>query len=158
VVLAVQPSATEWLVPLMPVPLTVTTGAVLVAVLTTVTAPLNVPVLFGAKTMFMVALWPAASVAPLMPLVTLKPVPLMLTPEMITAELPVLVSRTPRVVLSPTVSLPKFRFEVDDTSDIVDPEPVPLNATVTKTAPPLFLSVKAPVDAPDAVGLNPIAK
>jgi hypothetical protein len=143
---------------LMPVPLTATLGAVLVALLITVTLPLKLPVDFGANTMFMVAVCPAASVAPLMPLVTLKLVPLMLTPEMVTLEVPVLVSRTPRVVLSPTVSLPKFRLDVDDKSDVVDPEPVPLNATVTKTVPLMFLSVRVPVDVPDAVGLNAIAK
>ena len=69
--LAVQPSVTEWLVLLMPVPFTATAGAVVVALLMTVTVPVNVPMLFGANTIFMVAVCPAASVAPLMPLVTL---------------------------------------------------------------------------------------
>jgi len=70
-VLADQLSATECIVLLIPEPLTATAGAVFVALLTTVTVPLNVPVLFGANTMCIVAVWPAASVAPLMPLVTL---------------------------------------------------------------------------------------
>ena len=68
--LPIQLSATEWLVLLTPVPETAMAGAVFVALLTTVTFPLCVPVVFGAKTMFIVADCPAASVAPLMPLVT----------------------------------------------------------------------------------------
>ena len=69
-VLACQFSATEWLVLLTPVPDTAMAGSVL-ALLTTVTVPLSVPVVFGANTMFMIALCPGAMLAPLMPLVTL---------------------------------------------------------------------------------------
>jgi len=71
VVLACQFIVTEWLVLLMPVPDTAIAGAALVALLTTVTVPFSVPVVFGANTMFMIALCPGASVAPLMPPVTL---------------------------------------------------------------------------------------
>lgn len=56
---------------LTPLPETAIVGAVLAAVLTTVTVELKVPVLFGAKTMFRIAVCPAAKVAPLMPPVTL---------------------------------------------------------------------------------------
>jgi hypothetical protein len=66
-VLGDQLSATECAVLLMPVPLTATFGAVLVALLTTVTVPLKAPVDFGAKTMFSVARCPAARVAPVRP-------------------------------------------------------------------------------------------
>lgn len=69
--LAAQLSATECPVLLTPVPETAIPGAVLVALLTTVTLPVSVPVVFGANTMFIVADCPAASVTPLMPLVTL---------------------------------------------------------------------------------------
>lgn len=69
--LACQFSATEWVVLLTPVPDTAIAGAVLVALLTTVTVPFIVPVVFGANTMFMTVLCPGTRVAPLMPLVTL---------------------------------------------------------------------------------------
>jgi len=69
--LACQLSLTEWLVLLTPVPDTAIAGAALVALLTTVTVPFSVPVVFGANTMFMIVLCPGASVAPLMPPVTL---------------------------------------------------------------------------------------
>ena len=70
-VLPAQLSPTEWPVLLMPAPLTAIDGGVFVALLTTVTVPANVPVAFGANTMCIVVLCPAASVAPLVPLVTL---------------------------------------------------------------------------------------
>jgi len=144
---------------LIPDPLTATAGAVLVALLTTVTVPLNVPVLFGAKTMCIVADCPAASVAPLMPLVTLYAVePLMLTPEMVRLEFPVFVNDTGSVSLSPTVSLPKLSFDVEEAKVRVEPEPEPLRATVNRTVPLLFFRVRLPVNEPEAVGLNPTAK
>jgi len=159
-VLACQFSATEWLVLLTPVPDTAMAGAVLVALLTTVTVPLSVPVVFGANTMFMIAFCPGARVAPLMPLVTLYAAegPVMLIPEIVTLDVPLFVSVTGNVVLWPTVSLPKLKLDVDDTRLLVAVEPVPLNGTVTSAAPELFFSVRLPVNPPAAVGLNPTAK
>lgn len=131
----------------------------MVALLTTVTVELKVPVLFGAKTMFMIADCPAASVAPLMPLVTLNPVePVMLTPEIVTLEFPVFVSVTGSVVLSPTVSFPKLSFDVEDTRLWVELEVFPLNGTVTSRVPLTFLMLNVPLNVPDVVGLNATAK
>jgi hypothetical protein len=53
--------------------------------------------------------------------------------------------------------------EVKDGVDVLDedpepPEPAPVNGTVSNTVPLLLLRVKVPVNVPDAVGLNPIAK
>lgn len=158
-VLADQFSATEWLVLLIPVPDTAIAGAVLVALLTTVTVALSVPVVFGANTMLMMALCPGASVAPLMPLVTLYAEdPVMLTPEIVTLDVPLLVNVTGKVVLSPTVSLPKLRLDREDSKLLVGLEPVPLNGTVSSTVPALFFMVRLPVKLPEAVGLNPTAK
>jgi len=159
-VLACQFSATEWLVLLTPVPDNVMAGAVLVALLTTVTVPLSVPVVFGANTMFMIALCPGARVAPLMPLATLYAAedPLMLIPEIVTFDVPLFVSVTGNVVLSPTVSLPKLKLDVDDTKLLVAVEPFPPSDTVTSAAPALFFSVRLAKKAPTAVGWNPTAK
>jgi hypothetical protein len=82
----------------------------------------------------------------------------MLTPEMVRFDVPLFVNVTGSVVLPPTVSLPKFRLDWDDTKLLVGVEPVPLNGTVTKAAPELFFSVRLPVNPPAAVGLNPTAK
>jgi hypothetical protein len=144
---------------LTPVPATAIAGAALVALLTTVTVELNVPVLFGAKTMCMIADCPAANVAPLMPLVTLYAVePVMLTPAIVTLEFPLFVNVTGSVVLSPTVSFPKLSCDIDDTRLVVELEPAPLRGTVTSTVPLTFLMVNAPLKVPDVVGLNPTAK
>src|SRR5262245_12717922 len=106
----------------MPAPETAIAGAAFVALLTTVTVELKDPVAFGANTMCMVVLCPAAKLAPLTPLVTLyADEPVILTPEMVTVEFPLLVKVTASVVLSPTVSLPKFRLDVEGTSVCVDP-------------------------------------
>jgi hypothetical protein len=158
-VLADQLSATEWLALPTPEPVTDTAGAVFVALLTTVIVELNVPALFGANTIFMMALCPAANVAPLMPLVTLyADEPLMLTPEMVTLEFPLLIRATESVSLFPTVSLPKSSFEVDDIRLFVDPEPAPARITDSTVVPLLVFSVSVPAAVPAAVGLNPTAK
>jgi hypothetical protein len=67
------------------------------------------------------------------------------------------------VSLFPTATVP---YDTDDGVDVkggvdelvVDPEPLPLNGTVSNTVPLLFFTVKLPVTVPDTVGLNPIAK
>ena len=82
----------------------------------------------------------------------------MLTPEIVTLEFPVLIRATESVSLSPTVSLPKFSFDVDDTRLLVEPNPEPLRPIVTNTVPLLFFNDRLPVNEPDAVGLNPTAK
>jgi hypothetical protein len=82
----------------------------------------------------------------------------MLTPEIVTFDVPLFVNVTGSVVLSPTVSLPKLRLESEDTRLLVGLEPVPLKGTVTSTAPALFFIVRLPVKLPAAVGLNPTAK
>jgi hypothetical protein len=107
----------------------------------------------------MIALCPGDSVAPLTPLVTLYAEdPVMLTPEIVTFDVPLLVNVTGKVVLAPTVSLPKLRVDREDTKLLVGLEPLPLNGTVTSTAPALFFIVRLPVKLPEAVGLNPTAK
>jgi hypothetical protein len=76
----------------------------------------------------------------------------MLKPEIVTLELPVLVSVTGRVVLPPTVSLPKFNVELDATSDFVDPKPDPLSPTDKTTVLLMFFKIRAPENVPEEVG------
>jgi len=80
---------------------------------------------------------------------------LMLKPEIVTLELPVLVSVTGRVVLPPTVSLPKFNVEPDATSDFVEPEPDPLKGTDNTNVLLMFFNVKVPENVPEEVGAKP---
>jgi hypothetical protein len=79
----------------------------------------------------------------------------MLKPEIVTLELPVLVSVTARVVLPPTVSLPKFNVDVDATSDFVEPEPDPLSPTDKTRVLLMFFRVKVPENVPEEVGAKP---
>jgi hypothetical protein len=79
-------------------------------------------------------------------------------PEIVRLEFPVFVSFTGRVVLCPTVSLPKLNCEIDDTSFFVGLEVLPLRATVTSAVPLLFLMDNEPLKVPEVAGLNPTAK
>ena len=64
------------------------------ALLTTLTLPVRLPAVSGANATFIVADWLGIKMMPgVMPLV-LNPVPVTVTPEIVTAELPVLVSVT----------------------------------------------------------------
>jgi len=79
----------------------------------------------------------------------------MLKPEIVTLEVPVLLSVTPSVVLPPTVSLPKFSVEVDATSDFVELEPEPLKGTESTNVLLIFFNVKVPENVPEEVGAKP---
>jgi len=89
----------------------------------------------------------------------LNPNPLIEALETTAVAVPGFLIASVCVFLFPTGTVPNDTEDgVADKRDVVDPEPVPLNATVTKTAPLLFLSVSVPVEVPDAVGLKPTAK
>lgn len=74
----------------MPVPATEIVGE-LDALLTTATVPLASPALRGSKVTLSAVAWPGATVVPEAAPVTAKPVPVILTPEMVTSEFPELV-------------------------------------------------------------------
>src|SRR5262249_22411152 len=103
------------------------------ASLVMVTLPLALPGVAGAKVTANVTLWPGLRMIPAGAPLTSKPGEVTLKCEMVTLELPEAVSVTMRVVLSPTVTLPKFRFE---TSAVSLPRPLtpaqPANTTVTR--------------------------
>jgi hypothetical protein len=88
----------------------------------------------------------------------LNPDPLIEALETVT--LAVLVFLTARVweFLLPTATVPNDTDDGVEVSLDVDPEAVPLSATVTSAVPLLFFNVKLPVNVPDAVGWNAIAK
>jgi hypothetical protein len=75
---------------------------VLLALLLIDTVAVRLPVDFGANITFRVADWPAAIVAPPMPLPALNPVPLTLTPDTVTLAVPVFLTATPMVFELPT--------------------------------------------------------
>lgn len=73
-----------------------------VAFETTEMLPLALPALVGVKIVLNVTLWPAVSVKGAFKPCSLKPVPVVLACEMVTLELPELVSVSDRVALLPT--------------------------------------------------------
>jgi hypothetical protein len=156
--LALQLNAAECTVPLTPVPAVVTEFGELVALLVMVTRPVTLPVALGANTTLICAVCPAAMVVPVTPLMTLKPVPVTAICDTVTLEFPVFFTPTPSVLVPPTVSFPKFRFDVDNESVFVAEPPVPLSARVIVGFDALLLRVTLPITLPDAVGRNATVK
>jgi hypothetical protein len=143
---------------LTPVPDTATEFGELVALLTTVTVPLALPVTLGANTTFRFAVCPAESVVPLIPLVTLNPEPLTLICEMVKLEFPVFFAATSSGIDPPRISLPKFKLVVASEIVRVAVVPVPLKAIVCVALVALLLIVTVPVTPPAAAGLNATVK
>ena len=83
----------------------------LVALLPMVTLPVALPVEEGARVTFNVALCPAAIVCPEYTPLALKPAPETLTLEIVTPELPKLVTVADKVRLLPIVTLPKPKLD-----------------------------------------------
>lgn len=90
----------------VPEPLSVTVVGELVALLTNETVPLAVPLLNGAKVTVTVWLEPAANVNGKLSPLRLKPDPIRLAEETVTAELPVLLSVTALLAELPTTTEP----------------------------------------------------
>jgi hypothetical protein len=76
----------------------------------TVTLPLALPAVNGAKVTLKVALCPAVSVAGVEIPLTVNPAPLMPTCDTVTVDPPVFVTVSDNTCLLPTVTVPKFRL------------------------------------------------
>lgn len=90
-----------------PVPVIEIVAGELVALLATVTLPVTLPVDVGAKVTFKAAVCPGARTVPEDTLRALNSAPEVLTPEIVTLELPEFVRVTPRVLVAPVSILPK---------------------------------------------------
>ena len=95
---------------MVPVPLRETRLGEFVALLTKEADPVVLPLLCGAKRMLTCWLCPAGIVTGKVGAVTLKPDPLAVAEEIVTAELPVAVTTTFLVALLPTTTLPNDRL------------------------------------------------
>ena len=93
-----------------PTPLSVTVVGEFVASLVTVTLPVRIPVATGAKAAFNVAVCPGARIVPVGTPLAMKPAPETLTFEIVTLELPVFLSVTPRMLLVPESMFPKLKL------------------------------------------------
>ena len=120
----------------------------------TVRLPLAAPEAVGAKVTLKLALWPAFKLnGRLIPL-TLNPLPLAATAEIVTLVSPVLVSVSDKVVALPIVTLPKFRLPV-----LIPSAPGKVPVPESPTANEAFEAiVTLPLTAPATVGLNDTLK
>lgn len=152
--LAVQLSATEWLVPLTPLPDNAIETDESFALLVITICPLWLPVVFGENSTSRLAVWPAARLTPPSPLDVLKAAPLTLICEMDTVEFPVFLTVSSSVVLPPILSLPKLKLLLESDRDRVAVDPAPLRLIATEDVPPLLVSVIFPEVLLLDVGVN----
>src|SRR5258708_14176569 len=80
----------------------------LLALLLTVTPPVTLPVVVGAKVTFKAADWPGDRTVT--EVLALNPAPVVVTLEMVMFELPELLRVTPRVLVAPASMLPKLKL------------------------------------------------
>lgn len=104
--LAVQASETE--AGFAPVPESAATLGELPALLMMESLPVSAPVREGAYVTLKLVFWPAAREKGRAGPATLKPEPVTLACDIVTAALPVLVTTTGRMLLSPSVTTPKL--------------------------------------------------
>lgn len=122
-----------------PVPVIEIVAGELVALLATVTPPVTLPVNDGAKVTFKVADCPGVSTVPEDTLLVLKPVPVALTLEMVTLELPEFFSVTPSVLLPLVSMFPKLKLVGLTLSEAVAAFTVSVAALLV-TLPPVLLT------------------
>jgi hypothetical protein len=132
-----------------------TVGA-FVALLSTVTLPVTLPTAAGANATFVVADWLGVKMVPgVMPLAP-NPVPVAVTLEIVTFELPVFVSVTFKEPVFPTFIFPKSRLVLLALSRYVAEIPVPLRPTEVGEVDALLTIETLPDAAPTEVGWKAI--
>jgi hypothetical protein len=143
-----------------PVPDTETLAGEFVALLATLTVPVTAPAVVGLKLTIKVVVAFGATVTLPMEL-ALKPVPLVVTPEITTLEVPLFVSVTPSELLAFTVTLPKLRLVglgastgVGVGAGVVVVVPVPARETDIWEFSALLRIEMEPLTAPAVEGLN----
>jgi hypothetical protein len=150
--------AVSTIVAATPPPLSAIVVGELGVLLTRETLPVADPATVGAKLTLNVVLCPAANVnGGIRPLV-LKPAPETLICEMLTLELPVLVSVAVWLLLPPTFTFPKFKLVGLAISTIVAATPLPLSAIVVGELGALLTSEMLPETLPAAAGAKAAVK
>jgi hypothetical protein len=119
----------------------------------TVTLPLALAAAAGVKVTVKLALCPALSVTGVEIPLSVKPVPLIATCEIVTVEPPVFVTVSDSPRLLPTVTVPKFRL-VGLAPSAPTAAPVPDNATDSEGLGAFDVIVTLPLALPDAFGAN----
>ena len=150
--LAPQPRATVCDTGATPVPLRLTLAGELVALLETVMLPVAGPAVAGANWTLTDAVWFCESVTAPDPLRIEKPVPVMLTPDMATLELPVLVRVRLFEEVLPSFTELKLRLAGETLSVLLAATPVPLKGTFTGEPEALLVIASEPVTVAAVVG------
>jgi len=136
----------------MPVPVKLTVAGELVALLDMETLPFALPAVVGANVTFSVAVWLGVSVVPALTPLAMNPVPVTVTLEIVTFELPVLVTGTDCELLWLTVTLPKLRLVGLALRLKVAATPAPLRPTEVGEVGSLLTMLMLPEAAPVDVG------
>ena len=123
------------------------------ASLVTVKVPVGVPAVVGASTTLNDLLAPAARVKGVVTPLTPYPVPVAATCETVTVIPPLLVTVSDKVLLCPTVTVPKLNGEVPAESDPAV-APVPVSGIAREGFDASLVTVKDEFAAPLVVGAN----
>jgi hypothetical protein len=141
-----------------PVPVSAIVAGEFVALLTTDTLPVTLPTAVGAKATFTVADWLGIKMVPDVTPLVLNPVPVTVTPEIVTFEFPLFVNVSPNELLVPTPTFPKLRFVGFAPSRKVAATPVPLKEIAKGEAGALLTRETEPVTVPAESGLKTTLK
>lgn len=128
-----------------------------VAVEVTVKFPLTAPTAVGANETVSFALCPPFRVSGVVIPLTLNPVPVIPTCDTDTLELPVFVIVSESVPILPTLTLPKLRL-VGLAANAPGVTPVPDTGIVNVEFVAVEVTVRLPLTAPAAVGINATVK
>ena len=123
------------------------------ASLVTVKVPVGVPAVVGASTTLNDLLAPAARVKGVVTPLTPYPVPVAATCETVTVIPPLLVTVSDKVLLCPTVTVPKLRGEVPAERDPAV-APVPVSGIASEGFDASLVTVNVEFAAPLVVGAN----
>jgi hypothetical protein len=145
-VLAFQFKPTVCCVAATPVPDTLIVAGEFVALLTIETEPLAAPAAVGAKITVTVTDWFGVKVSPDVTPLAVKLALLTFTAEIVTLELPVLVSDTLCELLLPSLMLPKLKLV-----------PLKLNVRVAATPVPVSAMKSVPFEALLVIATEPVA-
>ena len=124
------------------------------ALLVTVTLPDTSAAVVGVKTTLRFAVWPAPMVTGGVRPLVVKSAPETLIWEMLTLELPVLVSVTVCVLLLPKATFPKLKEVGLAESCRIGATPVPLRTIVVGDVGALLTRERVPVALPATVGVK----
>jgi hypothetical protein len=156
--LAVQVSPTECETVCAAVPEMAIVAGEFVALLAIVRLPARFPAVVGENVTSNVAVCPGVRIRPAETPLAVTPMPVRLTLEMVTLELPVFESVTPWVLLAPVVTFPKLRLVGLALRRVAAVTAVPLTVTLAGELDALLMTETVPDAAPTVLGEKTILR